>query len=471
MNYDISKYVQMDNFLKRLYRIGIQNDMSFDSDTIYNELCRYGLKENDVYNHDGKDISNYFDNWINRFKYDNSMNVFVSEDWNHFCQFNSKKDLCEEEYIKLYIPIDYDHLERGVEELFEYINRENIVHSSKVARLVRSDNVVIRLHKNDQHSAMKIINFINQNVYIKEGLNSTNPFIPTINGIGYMIEPGISYNTEISDLFSVYINDAIANKKETSLYDFSNWFKINCAKYKSQNICKEISKIFSILLGKVKKEDNNNYHDVTKHDDVSKKNVMLINAIKATYSKFGYAQVVTAIIRAIKENNFRYFSNGGKEKNGYRDRLENNVFGSEIEKIINKVLLASGIDVTNNALVDIPKYVDLVLANEIVFDLDKICSVTIDNHNSQHLYYALMDYINNGSLSRFSRFSKNGELVNYRSEIKKINREQIVDYIEKSLQLKGISTKNMETRQLLDIYSRVLSNNMSLEENGVSKVS
>ena len=49
MNYDISKYVQMDNFLKRLYRIGIQNNMSFDSDTIYNELCKYGLKEKDIY--------------------------------------------------------------------------------------------------------------------------------------------------------------------------------------------------------------------------------------------------------------------------------------------------------------------------------------------------------------------------------------------------------------------------------------
>ena len=199
--------VEIEKFLKLITEIS-NNGISIDSNLVYSNLIS-------IYNEKEPTIE-YFVPWQKKFEKVANISVFVNPNSKHFCQFKSYGNKRLHHKIKVYVPINKSHIYHGVNQLFEFISKNNISHLSKVSDITRFDDVVLRL--DDVNSVSKIIDFINKNSYIKEGLISPNPFSPSHNGIAITWDGNISYNYAVSEWISDYINHL---KKSNKLEDVS----------------------------------------------------------------------------------------------------------------------------------------------------------------------------------------------------------------------------------------------------------
>ena len=201
--------VKIDNFLKFFRDILIQNpQIELNKEMVYHQLVSLGIPETEK----NKTIKHNFNEWINHFSTIDNCDVFVAENWQYFCQFVSHDNVAKTstEHIKIYIPLDANHIEYGANQIFEFLARENIPHVSKIGSHVRFDDIVIRLvNPND---SVKLINFVTNNSYIQEGLLQPNPFAFNINGIAMASDGRLSYNSTVAHLISLYIDE----KKRTN---------------------------------------------------------------------------------------------------------------------------------------------------------------------------------------------------------------------------------------------------------------
>ena len=216
------RYERIDQFLKFWRDICLENsDIYIHKDDIYSKLIRLGVDYEKDYNVDLKDM---FDRWIKY--YDNNPNIMVfnSPNWQYFCQFKSRDNKASqlENHIKIYIPIDSKHIEKGAIELFNFIAANNISHVSKIGKRIRFDDIVIRVA--DEFDAKKILDFVKNNEYIQEGLLKPNPFAFSHDGIALACDGRISYNNVISHLINAYIVEKRkSNLNEIGFNDFYNF--------------------------------------------------------------------------------------------------------------------------------------------------------------------------------------------------------------------------------------------------------
>ena len=88
--------------------------------------------------------------------------------------------------IKIYVPLDSEHINEGVKRIFTFLAENNISHSSKVRdRTISCDNIVIRL--DNVRDAKKLSEFIKCDEYIQSGLLECSPFTFNDNGISYLL--------------------------------------------------------------------------------------------------------------------------------------------------------------------------------------------------------------------------------------------------------------------------------------------
>lgn len=206
------KQLRIDQFLKLFRDIVAQNPtLELNYNMVYTKLTGLGIPEHD--NH--TKIEHNFDDWINHFSNNQNINVFVAERWKYFCQFISEDKRASRagDHLKVYIPLDSAHINRGAKEIFEFLSRENISHHSKIGKEVRFDDIVVRLI--DKNDVAKLINFVTNNQYIQEGLMKPNPFILDVNGIPLACDGELSFNSTVAKLIALYIN---TNKKTNTLY-------------------------------------------------------------------------------------------------------------------------------------------------------------------------------------------------------------------------------------------------------------
>ena len=76
--------------------------------------------------------------------------------------------------------------------IFDFIERNNMKTGSKVADTIRSDEIVLRMESTDD--AEKLIQFINNNPYLKENSRPTNPFLNRAGVVGVGYDDLLSYN-------------------------------------------------------------------------------------------------------------------------------------------------------------------------------------------------------------------------------------------------------------------------------------
>lgn len=191
---------------------------SLSMDTVYDELVYQGVPKK------GELINGNFDKWKKRFATSDKCNVFVSETWKYFCQFVAKDLIAKKasDHIKVYIPLDAEHIEQGANEIFDFLSKENITHLSKIGSHVRFDDIVVRLvYPND---LKKLIQFIHKNKYIRQGLIKANPFACNVDGIALAVDGSLSYNSTIANLIRLYLKEK-KNQNDLNSVNVDNFYK------------------------------------------------------------------------------------------------------------------------------------------------------------------------------------------------------------------------------------------------------
>ncbi len=462
-SYDGSRVNEMDEFLNFLYQMS--NKRLIMHDDVYSALCFYNLKPSDrprdPYGRnviDGIDNEHLFRYWRDRFKDKKNISAFRDHNRPYFFRFTNKIPNSTRKFIKLYIPIDGEHLYDGANLLFDYLERNNIPHESKISKKVRVDNVIVRLNYNDVEAAQNIINFINSNPYLRSGLNKPNPFIPTINGIGFMKEHGNSYNSDLSYYIKEFINEARKRGQENvSAEEFRNYL-YTC---KSNNIVfggdgepyfdDSLLTTFDIAYtGQNKNLNVSNEPSLTE----PQKRSLLIDGLRATYQKYGMNQVKRALINIIESSDYSYITNGGENK--FRQRIKENISPSEVSYIVDNIIKTKS-NMNFFRLEDkISAFCNDLFSNDLPFLLDEICRVTLSNHGEFQVESALDNFMKSGKLDCFSRFKDGNTAVNYRDKLKMFDRRTFSDVILLSLNNKGINTENMRYQDICKTYARAL---------------
>lgn len=147
-----------------------------------------------------------FNNWIQYYSDSPQTECFVSANWRYFCQFISKDNQARmaREHIKMYIPLDGNHIEKGAKMIFDFLEKNKISHLSKIGREIRFDNIVVRLI--NPEDAKKLIQFVSSNPYLQEGLIKPNPFAFQQNGIAMAVDGSLSFNQTVSQLLKAYMD-------------------------------------------------------------------------------------------------------------------------------------------------------------------------------------------------------------------------------------------------------------------------
>ncbi len=458
--YDTSKKDIIQRYLEYYYELAVQNpNFNLNSGVIYNDFKFGGLPDSDKTVRDGRLHGRYnrqfYERWEKDFKRTKNINAFCDEygDFRYWFQFTNTDPSKEHEYIKIYVPLNSQHLFKGVEELFSFIAKENIKHASKVAEEARIDNVIIRIYKDDVESLYKIINFIRNNKYLSTGLNFCNPFVPTINGIGVMNEHGNSYNSDVSKYVASYLSGCLANRTKPNVDDLRNYIKMYCRD-------KDLVETFeSAYLGRREFKPKTAKKQEQQKSGLSfeQKSYLLSDAMKETFNKYDKDQVYAALYHAVTENDFSYFTN---QNFRLRDKLQNNLTGEDIMQIIKYALsnLVHPVMMPKNVEGKITRFVNLMFSNDLVLSFDEACSATLEKHGADFLLRAIYNYIYFGDPQGFTRQGNSNKNINLRAQVMKINKDELLEYMKQSLKLKGYEIDDQIESEIPQVYVDTLVN-------------
>ena len=222
---DEEKKKRIDELIKFFGNLLINNpDYIISSSEIHEQIVKSSSKT--------ISIKSFFNDWINYFSKKDNIDVSIDPNWSFFCQFKNDQQSVEANpnHLKIYIPLDFEHIFKGAIYIFEFLSKNNIKHMSKISQRISCDDIVIRLtNPLDLH---KLINFVNSNYYIKEGLLKPNPFAFNYKGIALACDGFISYTETISEYIKLYLNKKRKEQtlKDVSCDDFFTFVK-NCYKY------------------------------------------------------------------------------------------------------------------------------------------------------------------------------------------------------------------------------------------------
>lgn len=237
--------LEMDSFIKYYANIYKQNpDIPFNSDIIYNGLMNYGLSRDEQNNRSFGFELKQLENYFNANKKENGLNVFVHPSQPHFLQFNRTNNRRESKAIKIYYTTSKGHLAEAAKEIFEYIGSTDMDCYSKVADIVRADAIVVRVPT--VYDAKRVLNFIDNNSYLKTVEGSTNPFLFKYGEVGIAYDDRTTYNGVTSEYISDYINHLKNNNNldKASIEDFNKYIR---NRYNNMFInCSEIDKVLNM---------------------------------------------------------------------------------------------------------------------------------------------------------------------------------------------------------------------------------
>lgn len=327
----MTRYKNMDEFLKFWRDIVKENPyLNLTDDIVYNQLIRLGVKESDKrinlrYNYNVN--KSVFNEWISYYNFNSNINVFNSSDWSYFCQFISNHNIVNaKNHIKVYIPLDSEHIEKGAKLIFDFLSNNNIPHHSKIGEEIRFDDIVIRLI--NPYDAERLINFVTTNSYLSKGLIAPNPFAFQKNGIALACDGRLSYNDTVSILISNYINTMKNSNKldEIEITDFYSYilkiynndylikYIFNDSDYKLENRKQVLELITSSFLPNFSYEDYIAHYKKYSDINTNQKRFILNTAVRLTASKYNYGQCYSAIYKVINERNYNLFTNDGNAR-------------------------------------------------------------------------------------------------------------------------------------------------------------
>jgi len=389
------KEQEIERFLKRMAKIYIANNFSINKDIIYSELSRinngsyipsidlFEVKRKLRKNFDIIDSNSYFD-WIN---------VIPNGNYKQF-----DKKIVNSNKIYVALPTDINEIYSVVNNIWKFLIDNKIESQSKISAFLRTDALVIRVCQ--KKDLIKIVEFINTLVYNKRV--QPNPFLFHCKNVALAKDSAvISYNGVLAKIISSYINKFGSNLSNINVDTFrqyvSNEVKEN-SNIEYQILLGILENTISINTftnftkhqrkeEKVKKDEDNveildaiihklrlyydreeiknlveqyiqqgniNYFtrksnirqnvsknfdrksfESTFYDLVWKK---LYNASFETYDKYGLEQVISALDKLLKKEDYSYFTN----QNNVRYELEDICSYKFLLETINEKLYKNG---------------------------------------------------------------------------------------------------------------------------------
>ncbi len=351
-------------YLNKLYKFNKLNNHDFEitSDMVYTVLINYGVIEKDS-------VENLFNIWIERFKTRPGIHALRTDNFRYFCQFINP-GFNGKDAIKIYVPLKKHNLDENVTRIFEFIRSNNIMHYSKVAKVIRNDNVVIRV--SNQKDADRIIDFISSDENIRKALNPVSPLTFNYRGVGIARDGDLSYNMELCVVIASCLNRGMM----LDVNNFTNYLKQKAAN-ESNADRKMIYEIGSKLF-----KDLSFASICNMENDPNKDDEFLFEAMRVTKEKYNITQVKRALYEYICNSNPNFFTRGNDRNRDYRSELCSNLTPTDVLNIVKKK-----VGEVNNISVAIEKFVNSIYADEIS-RLKETENISVDHY----LNYLKMEY-------------------------------------------------------------------------------
>ena len=212
---------KINDFLNQVYN-NIKKSNSLTANSIYHQLIRYDLPESEL----GRITKEIFPYWLNKFNNRENVRTFYDERTfgDNFLIFQNFKQPMDVMYhsdpVKIYVAFEHDKLKQNFDKIMEFLTNNNIIHYTKVAKIMRNDMITIRVK--EMEDAKKVINFINS--FVTDGALLTNPFLMHDGIVGLAVNNFDSYNAKVSELVYDYMNNKlIHNNSNISYDDFVNF--------------------------------------------------------------------------------------------------------------------------------------------------------------------------------------------------------------------------------------------------------
>ena len=438
-NYDLQQY-----FLNMVKDFSISNPgRPIDRMFVYSLLEQFNIRDDQ---YPLLDISENFEYWQNRYENVRGINVFEYQN-RPFLWFESGR--IEGNEIKLYVPLDPSHLKYGVDQLFDFITNEKIVHQSKVAKVIRTDNVVIRV--TTLEDADKILKFVANNQYLQEGLLKVNPFLPNYNGIGATMDNFTTYNGTVAQIISDYLNYCKANNnmEQFNIEGLNNYIK-NCIPDIEDLDVKDIYSLLSKVTTPTFKfqdfAEHARYKIPDKYDDeyrITDPTFYFEQAVRVT-NRTNPQNTKLAILEYLK-NNPNYFSAENKAKSG----LIKYVKPGDVINIMRSKLSEKGIEIprTDNELID--QYLQVLLNLNAINNVDiyeivkNAYLATEKKYGERQAHVAVLQLLNEGETKYFTNDGKVRDAV-----------KRILNFNIKKEILKRINIENLDINNNSEIVTR-----------------
>lgn len=232
-----NRFLEIDKFLKDFDNIYSSNpSLEISMDTLYFYLSRFGMNPSELKD---RDIRDNFQKWIDRNKNKQNLDVFWSKRQPGFLQFHNGKHYGKE--YKIYLSFPKEQIFDCVNKVFDYMEEHNILHCSKVANSVRSDDVVLRVVNSED--IPKIMNFINNDPMLAAYSKPRNPFLMQSGITSFSYDDNLSFNSTLSIILKKYFEycrkENLLGKNVVSLEHLKTFSSklyndifINCSKLK-----------------------------------------------------------------------------------------------------------------------------------------------------------------------------------------------------------------------------------------------
>ena len=356
---------EIDRLLKFIYRECKKSNIQINEEVVYGTLLNYGFNAQEVNIH----TESLFPMWIDRFKNKSNLDVFHCMQQSHFLQFHNGRS-AGSKHLKLYVSLAPNAYYEGVNTIFDFIEKNNMKTTSKVANKIRSDEIVLRMESTDD--AEKLINFINGNSFLTQNARKTNPFLNRegIVGIGY--DDLLSYNSTVSFFISDYLNktnnpnyeefvnylnnkyiNLFQNQIELRAFTQSNLFKSNLARIKSGfsminnpelYVINNYRIVFGVILNNIYGDSYKNiYGCIDESKDIFNKMTgedkykIFDDYIRYAYEKYNHD------IDMVAEALYRYSKsevNAITRDNGFRDKFIYNINPNKVMAITNNDIIS-----------------------------------------------------------------------------------------------------------------------------------
>ena len=340
---DLLKQNEVEDLLKETYKY----KYSFDrEDQILKFIRKYGLKREDFDGINPKDTSSFFSEWskytkdtlFHKSRLDGTK--YATDKWWGIKTKNY--DYKSNDNYKIYLPIDYKHLKKGVEILLDFFKSNNIEVDMKISHKMRNDNVIIRVM--GYQDALNIINFVEHNNYLVEGRNKLSPTTPSFNTVGLVKDKGTegSYQSYIAGNISYYIG---LKDSDCTYKNYIEYLK-NRPPHMIYN--EDMEKYFGYTNNYFGQYSNGNKQEET--NELNDKINYLLKAIYHTYNKYhSELQLENALVAACN-NDFDFFTKNSNpnDPNNVRKELQEHVKPEEIRKLMIHILDSNGIEYNFN---------------------------------------------------------------------------------------------------------------------------